>query len=109
MNEAVFELLWKMSGCAAGIVIDVFCIRLLMKKAPKVWSYALWALVLLRLICPVFPEAQISRIGEDASAVVELDVVLTESAASGEAVRPDGDTVPMEPSGGAAVEAEPEL
>lgn len=37
-----------------GIVIAlVLLIRLLLRKAPKIFSYALWAVVLFRLLCPV--------------------------------------------------------
>lgn len=38
----------------AGIVILAVCIaRLILKNAPKIYSYALWGLVLFRLLCPV--------------------------------------------------------
>lgn len=38
----------------ASIVIGVVLVlRVLLKKAPKIFSYVLWAIVLLRLLCPV--------------------------------------------------------
>ena len=38
----------------ASVVIDVIIVlRLLMRKAPKVLSYVLWAAALFRLLCPI--------------------------------------------------------
>ncbi|MEA1959741.1 MAG: M56 family metallopeptidase [Bacillota bacterium] len=42
-----------MSITASYVVLAVILIRLLLKKAPKIFSYALWSAVLIRLICPV--------------------------------------------------------
>ena len=74
--EAVFSLIWKMAQGASFVVWCVLLARLLLKKAPKVWSYALWVLVLLRLVCPVFPQTQVSVVPEDSTAVVEFDTVI---------------------------------
>ncbi len=50
---------------AGGIVILlVILARLLLRKAPKVFSYALWAVVLFRLLCPVAFEATTSIMPE---------------------------------------------
>lgn len=42
-----------MSLTASVAIVLVILLRLLLKKAPKVISYALWAVVLFRLLCPV--------------------------------------------------------
>lgn len=51
----VYELLsriWNMSIAASVVIVFVLAARLLLKKAPKVFSYALWPVVLFRLLCP---------------------------------------------------------
>jgi hypothetical protein len=37
-------------------------VRLLLKPAPKIYSYVLWSVVLLRLICPISLEAPVSLV-----------------------------------------------
>ena len=41
-----------MSITASCVAIGVILVRLLLKKAPKIFSYILWAPVLFRLVCP---------------------------------------------------------
>jgi Antirepressor regulating drug resistance, predicted signal transduction N-terminal membrane component len=48
----MFTNIVTMSITASFIAIAVIIIRMLLKKAPKVFSYALWMAVLLRLVCP---------------------------------------------------------
>lgn len=43
----------NMSLTASVAIVLVILLRLLLKKAPKVISYALWGVVLFRLLCPV--------------------------------------------------------
>jgi hypothetical protein len=43
----------NMSLTASIVILFVLVARLLLKKAPKIFSYALWAIVLFRLVCPV--------------------------------------------------------
>jgi beta-lactamase regulating signal transducer with metallopeptidase domain len=45
--------LLNMSLTASVTIVLVILLRLLLKKAPKVISYALWGVVLFRLLCPV--------------------------------------------------------
>ncbi|MFW2551589.1 hypothetical protein, partial [Klebsiella pneumoniae] len=35
------------------VILFVLLARLLLKRAPKVFSYTLWAVVLFRLLCPI--------------------------------------------------------
>lgn len=44
---------WNMSLTASVVILVVLLARLALKRAPKVFSYALWAVVLFRLLCPV--------------------------------------------------------
>ena len=48
----------NMSITASYVIVLVIIVRLLLKKAPKVFSYGLWSIVLFRLVCPIsFPSA----------------------------------------------------
>lgn len=51
MTHAFFTVL-GMSGTGALVILVVLLARLLLRRAPKVCSYALWAVVLFRLLCP---------------------------------------------------------
>ena len=50
---AFIPTLLNMSLTASVAIVLVILLRLLLKKAPKVISYALWGVVLFRLLCPV--------------------------------------------------------
>ena len=58
-----FPKILNMSLTASVAIIFVMLLRLLLKKAPKVISYALWGVVLVRLLCPVSFESGISLFG----------------------------------------------
>ena len=58
----IFNTVLDMSITASLVIIAVLLVRLLLKKAPKKWSYALWLLVLLRLLCPISIESGLSLI-----------------------------------------------
>jgi len=51
--EALFLKILNMSITAGYVIFAVMFVRLLLKKAPKKYSYLLWSVVLYRLICPV--------------------------------------------------------
>ncbi len=77
--------LLNMSMTASLIILAVLVVRLLLKKAPRVFSYALWAVVLFRLLCPVSVASDFSLLGafqvpvEDGAAeFIPVDVVHTE-------------------------------
>ena len=55
--------LLNMSFTASIAIVCVLIVRLLLKKAPKVISYALWMIVLFRLLCPISIESQFSLFG----------------------------------------------
>lgn len=64
--------LLNMSLTASVAIVLVTLLRLLLKKAPKVISYALWGVVLFRLLCPV-------SIGSDFSVYNLFDTPTEES------------------------------
>ncbi|QHI71640.1 M56 family metallopeptidase [Aminipila terrae] len=50
--ENLFLHILNMSITASYITLFVILARFLLKKSPKIFSYALWSVVLFRLICP---------------------------------------------------------
>lgn len=57
---AVFERILEMSLTAAVVILVVMAIRLLLRKAPRKYSYALWSVAAFRLVCPVSFQAVFS-------------------------------------------------
>lgn len=54
--ETIFETVLTMSMKASVVLLIVLAARLLLKNAPRKYSYVLWAVVLFRLVCPFSPE-----------------------------------------------------
>ena len=48
-----------MTAAGSAAVCAVLLLRLILKRAPRIFSYALWLAVLFRLLCPVAPEAPV--------------------------------------------------
>lgn len=55
--------LLNMSLTASVVIVLILLLRLLLKKAPKVISYALWSIVLFRLLCPFSIDSGLSLFG----------------------------------------------
>ena len=64
MNHIIdfFPRLINMSAIASIVILFVLAARLILKRAPKIFSYALWAIVLIRLLVPVHIPSPISAI-----------------------------------------------
>ncbi|MBQ2902697.1 MAG: M56 family metallopeptidase [Agathobacter sp.] len=90
--EALFLQILSMSVSASWLIVAVILIRFLLKKAPKGFRYVLWALVGIRLLCPVFIES-------DFSLVPSQDII----ADAGEAIKPILPIQPIVPEGNDAV------
>lgn len=58
--ETLFLKILNMSLTASYVIIALLLIRLLLKRAPKKYSYLLWAIVLFRLVCPVSISSELS-------------------------------------------------
>ena len=56
----IFTKVLNMSVTAGIIICAVFFFRLFLRKAPKIFSYLLWGIVLFRLLCPVSVSAPFS-------------------------------------------------
>ncbi len=52
MLERIFLQVINMSFTASVVIAFVLVARIVLQKAPKVFSYMLWSVVLFRLICP---------------------------------------------------------
>ena len=64
MNHLIdfFPRLINMSAIASIVILFVLAARLILKRAPKIFSYALWAIVLIRLLIPIHIPSPISAI-----------------------------------------------
>ena len=51
--ETLFLTILRMSLSASAVILVVLLIRVLLRHAPKKWSYLLWSVVGFRLCCPV--------------------------------------------------------
>jgi len=75
MSELFLTVL-NMSLTASYVIIFIFFIRFLLKRAPKVISYALWGVVAFRLIIPFSFESIFSLMPRNANAVpIPLDII----------------------------------
>ena len=59
----LFPIVCNMSLTASVVILAVLAVRRLLRRAPKVFSYALWAVVLFRLLCPVSVTSAVSLLG----------------------------------------------
>ncbi len=74
MVNNMFLQILNMSFTGAIVIVFVLFFRLFLKKAPKVFSYGLWSVVLFRLICPFSFESIFSLLPTKAAPISE-DIV----------------------------------
>ena len=60
--DKLFLSILNMSMTGAFVIAAICLARLLLKKAPKIISYCLWAVAFFRLICPISIEAALSLV-----------------------------------------------
>lgn len=60
--QSIFTELLNMSLVASLLIVAVILLRLIFRKAPKAIICVLWALVGLRLVCPVSLESSVSMV-----------------------------------------------
>lgn len=63
LMEQLFLRIINMSLTAGITILAVLIIRFMLKKAPKIFAYALWAVVLFRLLCPFSFSSAVSLLG----------------------------------------------
>lgn len=56
----LFSQVLNMSMTGSAVILLVMLARLILKRSPKIFSYALWFVVLFRLLCPVAFTAPVS-------------------------------------------------
>ena len=74
MLDAIFLQVLNMSFTASFVILFVLIARLLLKRAPKAFSYSLWGVVLFRLICPFSFESILSLLPVNAKPIPEAIV-----------------------------------
>ena len=62
-ESALLPIVLNMSLTANVIIGCVLLARLALRRAPRIFSYALWTVVLFRLLCPVSLSAEFSLLG----------------------------------------------
>ena len=58
--QSLFLKILNMSLSGAIVIMAVLIARLILKKAPKKWSYLLWLAAGFRLVCPVSIRSAVS-------------------------------------------------
>ncbi len=64
MLDTLFMKILDMSASGSIVIAVVLVLRLLLKRVPKFWSYVLWVVVMLRLLCPLTLESPVSLVPE---------------------------------------------
>ena len=73
----LFSQVLNMSMTGSIVILLVMLARLMLKRSPKIFSYALWLVVLFRLLCPVAFTAPVSVLN-----ALEPEIRETSGAAS---------------------------
>ena len=73
-----FPDLMDMNLTASVVILFVICVRQFLKRAPTIFAYALWAIVLLRLLVPISVESPVSFVPErtEFSSMVDVNEVM---------------------------------
>ena len=61
--KEIFRTVLNMSLTGSAVILLVMAARLALKRTPKIFSYALWSVVLFRLLCPVSLSSSVSMLG----------------------------------------------
>ena len=59
----LLPIILNMTLTASIVIVLVLLARIVLRRAPRICSYALWLVVLFRLLCPVSLTADISLMG----------------------------------------------
>ena len=75
--DTIFRTIVDLSGMASIVILVVLAARLCLRKAPKIFSYALWSIVLLRLLIPFSIPSPVSAVPEiQITEEIQIDTVL---------------------------------
>ncbi len=73
----LFSQVLNMSLTASVMIVLVILARLALIRAPKIYSYTLWSVVLFRLLCPVSLPSPVSLLGAMDAPVAESESRIT--------------------------------
>ncbi len=73
--ENIFLQILNMNITASYVILFAIVVRLLLKKVPKIFSYALWSVVFFRLVCPFSFESVLSLIRFNTRAIPERNII----------------------------------
>lgn len=73
----IFAKVLNMSLTASLVIVLVIAARFVLRKSPKVFSYALWAVVLFRLLCPVSLPSPVSLLSLLDAPVAQTEGITT--------------------------------
>lgn len=99
MLDVLFTSVIRMSLTASYAILFVLLARLLMKKAPKIFSYALWSVVLFRLLCPFSFESVWSLFPANEPPVLREVLFVPTTPHSSASVPDAASTIPAAPTG----------
>ncbi len=63
LTHGFLPVILNMTITASLLILLVLVVRLLLRRAPKVFSYALWSVVLFRLLCPISFTSDLALLG----------------------------------------------
>ena len=91
--DEVFLRVLDLSKVGILVILAVLVLRFLLRKAPKICSYVLWAVVLFRLLCPVGLEVDwgVVSTGDSGTSYTLANDDISFAGAAGAAVRAVGD------------------
>ena len=82
MMLSLFYEILRMSFIASFVIIIALGCRMLLKKTPKIFSYAIWGVVLFRLLCPVSIHLPFSFVPDSVTQNVALEQMATKHNSS---------------------------
>ena len=79
--SGLFLTVLNMSLTASYVILFVIFVRLILKKAPKIISYALWGVVAFRLIIPFSFKSMFSLMPRNTNSIsIPLDIIHQQEA-----------------------------
>ena len=106
--EHLFIEILNMSLTASAVILAVLLLRLALGRAPRIFSYALWAVVLFRLLCPFSFTSGVSLLGfwqENSDDYGRMNYISETAVYSS----PAPETTPVSYGGDASPAPEPDL
>ncbi len=86
MLSSLFQQVLIMSITATVVIVLILLIRSFLKKSPKIYSYILWSVVLLRLLVPFSIESQFSIVPNTSNIVEKTKVTSNVDSSNTEAI-----------------------